>query len=64
MACCCRVIFTHRTVLKITLLDIIIDCGVALNDCDALKPCLMTLTLAARLMQIKYQNFLSYSEIE
>ena len=64
MACCCRVIFTHRTVLKITLLDIIIDCGVALNDCDALMPCLMTLTLAARLMQIKYQNFLSDSEIE
>ena len=32
----------------------VIDCGVALRDCDALMPCLMTLTLAARLMQIEY----------
>ncbi|GDX58786.1 hypothetical protein LBMAG30_29490 [Comamonadaceae bacterium] len=65
VALCRRsVVFTNRTTLKITPLDIIIGCDVALNDCDALMPYLMTLTLAARLMQIEYQNFLSDSEIE
>lgn len=65
VAFCCRsVVFNNRTTLKITPLDIIIGCDVAFNDCDALMPYLMTLTLAARLMQIEYQNFLSDSEIE
>jgi hypothetical protein len=58
------VVFTNRTTLKITPLDTIIGCDVALNGCDDLMPCLMTLTLAARLMQVEYQNFLSDSEIE
>ena len=63
VALCCRsVVFTNRTTLKIMPLDIIIGCDVALNDCDALMPCLVTLTLAARLMQVEYQNFLSDSE--